>query len=85
MAALPERAACRLVVGAPAIAHERGCEADLAAMIDAGLDAGAMPVLADLRARFAPDPEALPQVTVTMAPLSGYDTPTAAPAGGAPA
>jgi len=54
-------------------------------MIDAGLDAGAMPVLADLRARFAPDPEALPQVTVTMAPLSGYDTPTAAPAGEAPA
>jgi len=27
MEALPERAACKLVVGALAIAHERGCEA----------------------------------------------------------
>jgi hypothetical protein len=86
MEALPERAACKLVVGALAIAHERGCEADLAALIDANLDAGAIPVLADLRARFAPDPEALPQVTVTMAPLSDYDVLTAAPAEeGAPA
>jgi len=80
MEALPERAACKLVVGALAIAHERGCEADLAALIDASLDAGAIPVLADLRARFAPDPEALPQVTVTLTPLSAYDVLTAAPA-----
>ena len=86
MEALPERAACKLVVGALAIAHERGCEADLAALIDASLDAGAIPVLADLRARFAPDPEALPQVTVTLTPLSAYDVLTAAPAEeGAPA
>ena len=41
MEALPARAACKLVVGALAIAHERGCEADLAALIDASLDAGA--------------------------------------------
>jgi len=80
MEALPERAACKLVVGALAIAHERGCEADLAALIDASLDAGAIPDLADLRARFAPDPEALPQVTVTLTPLSAYDVLTAAPA-----
>ena len=31
MAALPAKAACRLMVGALALAHERGCEADLAA------------------------------------------------------
>ena len=31
MAALPEKTACRLVVGVLALAHERGCEADLAA------------------------------------------------------
>jgi hypothetical protein len=73
MAALPERTACKLVVGALAIAHERGCEADLAALIDASLDAGDLPDLADLRARFAPAPEALPQVTVTLTPLSAYD------------
>ena len=73
MEALPERAACKLVVGALAITHERGCEADLAALSDASLDAGVIPDLVELRARFQPDPEALPQVTVTMAPLSAYD------------
>ena len=83
MAALPERIACKLVVGALAIAHERGCEADLAALIDASLDAGSLPNLADLRARFAPDPEGLPHVTVTMTPLSAYDALTAASCEGA--
>ncbi|MFP4270924.1 MAG: IS21 family transposase, partial [Alphaproteobacteria bacterium] len=80
-----ERAACKLVVGALAIAHERACEADLAAPIDANLDAGGLPALADLRARFAPAPESLPQVTVTLTPLSAYDVLTAADAEGAPA
>lgn len=83
MAALPEKAACRLVVEALALAHERGCEADLAAAIDARLDAGVMPDLAELRARFAPRPGALPEVTVTLAPLSAYDALTAAPMEGA--
>ena len=79
MAALPEKAACRLVVEALALAHERGCEADLAAVIDAELDAGVMPDLAGLRARFTPDPQALPQVMVSLTPLSAYDVLTAAP------
>ena len=73
MAALPEKAACRLVVGALALAHERGCEADLAAAIDAQLDAGAMPDLAELSARFTPELQALPQVMVALTPLSAYD------------
>jgi transposase InsO family protein len=79
MAALPEKAACRLVVGALALAHERGCEADLAAAIDAQLDTGVMPDLAELRARFAPRPGALPEVTIALTPLSAYDALTAAP------
>lgn len=78
MAALPEKAACRLVVGALALAHERGCEADLAADIDAQLGAGVMPDLAELRARFAPRSGALPEVTVALTPLSAYDALTAA-------
>ncbi len=82
MAALPERVACKLVVGALALAHERGCEADLAAAIDAQLDAGAVPDLAELSARFAPDPQALPHVTVALTPLSAYDALTAAPVEG---
>lgn len=85
MEALPTRAACKLVVGALAIAHERGCEADLATLIDASLDAGTIPALADLHALFAPAPEALPHVTVTLTPLSAYDVLTAATAEGAPA
>ena len=47
MAALPERAACKLMVGALALAHERGCEADLAALIEPDLDAGGLPDLAE--------------------------------------
>ncbi len=82
MAGLPEKAACRLVVGALALAHERGCEADLAAAIDAQLEAGALPDLSELSTRFAPASAALPQVTVTLTPLSAYDALTAALAEG---
>ena len=79
MVALPERVACKLVVGALALAHERGCEADLAAAIDALLDADTVPDLAELSARFAPDPQALPHVTVALTPLSAYDALATAP------
>ena len=37
-----------------ALAHDRGVEADLAAAIDAGLDAGELPDLIVLRRRFTP-------------------------------
>ena len=85
MEALPERAACKLVVGVLALAHERGCEADLAAAIDIELNAGAVPDLAELSARFAPDPQALPHVTIALTPLSAYDALTAAAVEGASA
>ncbi len=82
MAALPAKAACRLVVDALALAHDRGCEADLAALIDARLDEGVLPDRHTMQARFAPDPGTLPSVTVSLAPLSLYDALTAAaPAG----
>lgn len=41
--------------------------------------------LAGPRARFAPDPKNLPQVTVTLTLLSAYDVLTAASAARAPA
>lgn len=85
MEALPERVACKLVVGALAIAHERGVEADLAALIDVVLDTGGLPTLADLTARFAPDPGALPEVTVTLTSLGAYDILTAAATDAVPA
>ena len=73
MAALPEKLACRLTVDILALAHERGCEAELAAVIAEQLDAGALPEMAMLRARFSPDPAALPDITVPITPLSDYN------------
>ena len=70
---LPERSACRLMVGLLALAHERGCEAELATALAADLSAGQLPDIAELRARFAPDPAALPEVVVHLTPLAAYE------------
>ena len=69
----PERSACRMMVELLALAHERACEAELADILDTDLDAGRMPDMAALRRRFSPDPATLPEVVVTLAPLSDYD------------
>lgn len=68
-----EKRACRTAVELLALAHERACEAELAAVLDAELDAGRLPDLAALRRRFAPDPAAIPEVTIILAPLHLYD------------
>jgi hypothetical protein len=68
-----ERQACGTMVALLALAHERACEAELAVSLDAELAAGRVPDLAALRRRFAPDPAAIPAVTVTLAPLHLYD------------
>ncbi len=73
MEALPEKAACRLTVDVLALAHERGCEAELAAVIAEHLEAGSIPGMDHLRARFAPNPAALPDIAVPLVPLSAYD------------
>jgi transposase InsO family protein len=70
---LPDRKACRLMVDLLALAHERGCEAELAGQLAADLDAGQLPDLGRLRAHFAPDPARLPQVMVQLAPLASYE------------
>ncbi len=67
-----ERQACRTTVELLAIAHERGCEAELAAALEAELDAGRLPELAALRARFGPDPAQLPAVQVDTVALASY-------------
>ena len=72
-AALPDRMACRLAVELLALAHERACEAELAGLIEADLEAGRLPDMAALRAHFAPDAAALPLVTVRHPPLSAYE------------
>ena len=66
VAAEPARTACRVMVGLLALAHERGCEADLAAELDRLIEAHAMPDLAALERRFAPVPGRMPDVMVTL-------------------
>ena len=70
---LPEKSACRLMVDLLALAHERGCEAELATILTADLAAGQLPDLVAFRTRFAPDATALPEVSVHLAPLIDYD------------
>ena len=73
MAALPVKRACRLTVDALTLAHERACEGELAAVIAEALDAGALPDMATLRRRFAPDPAALPEIEIPRQSLADYD------------
>ena len=73
MAALPPRAAYRTMVGLLELAHERACEADLAAELERVLAARTLPDLIALRQRFAPAQAAVPDVTVTLPALASYD------------
>jgi len=70
---LPEKSACRITVDLLALAHDRGCEAELALILDSDLAANQLPDMVTLRERFAPDPAALPEVVVHLTPLSSYE------------
>lgn len=70
---LSDKSACRLMVDLLALAHDRGCEADLALLLTADLAATRLPDIAVLRARFAPDPASLPEVVVYLTPLIAYE------------
>jgi transposase InsO family protein len=71
---LSDRMACKTIVELLSLAHDRACEAELAGILNVHLDAGELPDLAALRARFAPDPARLPEVLVELVPLSVYET-----------
>ena len=73
LASVPEKRACRTMVGLLALAHDRACEAELADAIAADLDVGRLPDLDRLRERFTPDTTSIPNVVVELAPLSVYD------------
>ena len=68
-----ERIACKTVVELLSLAHDRGCEGELAGALSESLEAGEAPNLKGLAARFAPDPQRLPQVCVQLMPLSAYE------------
>jgi hypothetical protein len=68
-----DKRACKLTVELLALAHDRSCEAELAELIDAELDAGRLPDLAFLRERFSPNPASVPAIKVAFVALSSYD------------
>jgi hypothetical protein len=70
---LPEKKACRVMVDLLALAHDRGCEAELAARLAADLQSGQLPDMAALHQHFAPDPAHLPNVVVHLVCLTAYE------------
>lgn len=70
---LPERQACKLMVGLLDLAARGACEAQLAQVLGDLLQAGALPDLDGLQERFAPRETPMPVVTVSLPTLSAYD------------
>jgi hypothetical protein len=68
-----DQRACKVAVELLALAHDRACEAELAAAIDVEIDAGRLPELGTFRERFLPDVASIPDVAVTLMPLTAYD------------
>ena len=70
---LPERQACRLMVGLLDLAMRGACEAALAQRLTHILDAGLLPELALLEAEFAPRTPACADVCVQLPALASFD------------
>lgn len=68
-----DRQACRMMVDLLALAHDRGCEADLATQLEEDLRQKRLPDIPALRAIFAPPPESLRGIRVQLTDLSPYD------------
>jgi hypothetical protein len=70
---LPERQACRVMVGLLDLALRGACEAALAQRLGQLLDAGVLPELALLDAEFAPRQSSSPEVSVQLPALTSFD------------
>lgn len=70
---LTSDAACKLIVGALAVAARNDCETALGAYLDTALERDQVPSLLDLERRFGPARKPTPEVLVTQHALSGYD------------
>ena len=67
------RKACKAMVSLLALAHDRGCEAELATALTEQM-AGEEPIdVAPLQARFAPVPVQMPDIVITLPPVASYD------------
>ena len=71
------RRACKAMVSLLALAHDRGCEAELAAALTeqlSGLETGNGVIdVPALQAKFAPVPATMPVVVVSLPPVASYD------------
>ena len=70
---LSEKMACKITVDLLALAHDRGCERELAEEVDKVLDTGSLPDPVALRRLFGPDPADLPSISVLPVALDSYD------------
>jgi len=75
---LNERAACKLMVEILSLAHERGCEAQLATTLTEGLANERVPDIGALRALYGPDTASMPTIMVKLPALSSYESLAAA-------
>ena len=73
------------MVGLLALAHDRSCEAELATALAGQLEDGGLPDLTTLRARFAPIATTVPDIVVSLPPITSYDVLLAGSAVGATA
>ena len=62
-----------MTVGLLALAHDRGCEAELAALLEEDLRQHRIPDIVTLRTLFGPSEGDLPVVKVQMADLASYN------------
>ncbi len=72
-AQMPEKMACKITVELLALAHDRGCERELAVELERVLDTGGLPDPIALRRLFGPDPTDLPSIPVLPVALDSYD------------
>lgn len=70
---LPERQACKRMVGLLELAMRSACEVELAQFLGELLRAGTLPDLEALEERFVPRISSMPTVTVSLPALSAYD------------
>jgi hypothetical protein len=68
-----DREACRVVVDLLTLAHDRGCEAELATQIEEDLRQKRLPDITALTSLFAPSRGSLPGIEVLLVDLSAYD------------
>ena len=74
VAAVPQRRACRIMVGLLWLAHDQTCEAELAAALTEIVADGDLPDLEELRARFTRTPgDGGPDVPVRIPAAGSYD------------